>query len=971
GRTPQTPLRSVEMLQRLVSGQAVAGQRLSRGDTIAFLRGDTFRVVRLEGGTLRYGISFNGSVWRQSGPPILLTAYGSESAPLPVFTGTWRLSDSAQAYIPAGNVIKVVRPFGGHDSLVVLRVFYRGQPLRPARFPNDSMLIITRSACVNALNEDTLFSPGIATLSPAFVEGAYVWASLGSDYSWGCSRALGISGEEMRTLSWGTFTPLRGARFFLEGKKEYIDEPGEWAYDEAGDTLYLYPPQLPFNPGEYEVMVVRVRPTDRHVQDSKAFLLTASYDTIRTDAIQGVRIEHLHFYALGEGIRTAGVSDIIIQKCLFTHSYRPIWNFLAEGLYIRENTFLDNEDCCICIYGRTVQGFQGNPKAMTRRTYVERNLIKRTGLHPRWSWQMLRVDSSRFVREDYSILIGYNIDSVIVRHNRIDSVSQGGIGGNCFYYTQTDWNSTYAGTVPFIVEKNYISNFCMDFSDCGGIKFFSFMKDGIVRDNILVKGENRDKSHLANPGRPFAKGLYSDVSPHDITWDGNTVIGASIGCGNFYGGGAIRNIRVRGNTFYACQRKGMDVVPAAAGAEGCEVVGNLFFLGMQEGGAVNFYDAGGNGRRDTFDVVVNNWYGHPTHAPSYVYRAEDGSVQVMGFRAMREKTPYEQSLFSRWVRWVGFRSWEGAQVRQRYIANPALDPAQALPINTFGRARMQRVSDSPFGGEAYLMWYPDTAQAGIWSGISTRTTEPVYATVLDSHYVYRWTVVWSSNRAKDFTASVSWPRYLHPNTGDTLATTDRFGLPIFHPYMPETLQIRYEPRFRQFWTLPRIELERGDSVWLKLWDFEEIERSSVVSLYEVYPIFINPSDTVARFSLPAGWLYLTLDSMLVWGSVEVQPWKSRILVRLRYDPSIAGLEGYQLQRNHALVYPNPTQGRFTLMVAEPATFRLYDANGQLITQGMVETEHAFSLEALSAGLYILHLSYKGGWMETVRVLYQR
>ncbi|MCX7606759.1 MAG: T9SS type A sorting domain-containing protein, partial [Bacteroidia bacterium] len=468
--------------------------------------------------------------------------------------------------------------------------------------------------------------------------------------------------------------------------------------------------------------------------------------------------------------------------------------------------------------------------------------------------------------------------------------------------------------------------------------------------------------------RPFAKGLYSDVSPHDLIWQGNTVIGASLGCGNFYGGGAIRNIKVRGNTFYGCQRLGVDVVPAAGGAEGCEVIGNLFFLGMHEGGAVNFYDAGGNNRRDTFDVVSANWYGHPTYAISYLYRAEDGSVLSLGFRRMRTETPYERSFLSKWVRWVGFKEWQNAQIQQSFVSNPSLDPNQPLPISAFGRARLQRVTTSPLGGPTYLVWYPDTAQSGIWSGVSLRTTEPLYTAVLDTGALYRWYIVWAANRATDFSASVSWPRYIHPNTGDTLATTDRLALPLFRPYTPETLQIRYQPRFRQFWTLPRIELQRGDSVWISYWNFESIAHSSVPSLEEVYPIFINPSDTVARFPLPSGWLYLALDSTLVWGSVEVQPWKSRILVRLRYDSTFTSLSGAQPIRTWAIAYPNPTLDEVKILLPERASFQLYTPQGQLLEAGQWTAEGSLRLGSLPTGVYLLHLYYAGGYTETLRLL---
>lgn len=971
GRTPATALQSVTMLQRLLDGQAVGGERLGRGDTIAFMRGDTFRVVREEAGQLRYGIDLNRAVFRQGGAPIVFTAYGGGSGK-PVFVGTWRLSDWTQGYQGSGPIVKIGKPFGGHDSLVVLRVFWRGEPLPLARHPNDTLFVIEGAYGADRGDNDTLVSRGVGGLGAGEVAGALVVASLGSDYSWGCNKVVGKSGDSLIVLSWaGAESPLRRARFYLEGRLHFIDRPGEWYYDEVGDTLYIYPPTSSFDMSEYEVMVVRVRVSDRDVQYGRGLILTASYDTMPTNPIQGVIIEGLGFFGLGEGVRLAGVREVTIRDCEFRHNWRGIWNFLANDLYIRRNEFLWHEHSAVSVGGRMPAGYVGHPKAMTRRVYVEGNVVKYTGLASRWDWQRLRVDLARFVMEDYSLRVGSNTDSVFIRYNRIDSVSQGGIGGYSFYWTDSLWARAYAGTVPFVIEKNYITNFCMDFADCGGIKVGSFINNGVIRDNILVKGVDRDKSHLSNIYRVRGKGLYTDVGPQDVLIEANTVVGAHEGSHNFGGGGPIQNIKIRGNTFYNSRGQGCNVVTGSSAqveVDGVEVTGNIFFLGMQGSGAVAMEDYNGNGRPDTLDIVDANWYGHPTYACSYYYRRQDGQMFIYGFRAMRERTPYERSPGSRWIAWVGYRAWEGAQAVRSLVSNPGLDPNLSLPVQAFGRARLQLVSVSPFGGPAYLVWYPDTAPAGVFSGVRLRSSEALYTTTLEPGGVYRWTIVWASNKAKDYSASSSYFRYIHPNTGDTLGYRDNFVLPVYRSYEPETVRVRYEPRFRQFWTLPYIQLERGDSVWLRYWDFEEIDRASVPTLEEVYPIVVNPSDTVAYVPLPSGWVYLTLDSTVVWGRVRVEPWKSKVLVRVRYDSSLVGLAGMQRMERWAIVYPNPTFGRVRVLVPEPAAYEVISMGGMIVGRGTVEGEGELSLEGLPAGVYLLRLRYKSGDAECVRIV---
>ncbi|MDW8075978.1 MAG: right-handed parallel beta-helix repeat-containing protein, partial [Bacteroidota bacterium] len=755
------------MLQRLFDGWWVGGDTLRRGDTIALLRGDTFRVVYgRSGGHLAYGIRLFWGVATQPGLPIVITAYGPSNGQPPLITGTWRLSDSARAIImgPDG-IVKVAKPFGSHRDVVPLRIFHKGTPLPLARFPNDTMLVILgfRTAR-DLLHADTIITRGLDNVMPSSVGGAVIWAPTVADFVWGCSKVVGLSKDTLLTLRWYEFPPERGARFYLEGKREFLDKPGEWYYDEQTDTLYLWPPALPFQPHEYEVMLVGVDHVDRtKIHRSRGLELGVSYDTLPDFPVQSIIIENLRFSWLVEGILLLGVKDITIRNCEFTESFRGIWNFLGENLLIRNNRFHDICHEAIGVHGRPPRDGVDPRRSMTRRAYVEHNTIRRTGLGRRWAWQTLQIDSARFWLDDRGIALTTNIDSVIARYNTIDGVGHVGIAAYLTHLEQ--WDRGYQGTLPFVIERNLITNFCMQSSDCGGILTIFYCRNGVVRNNILVKGANSDKSHHAYIMRPRAMGLYADAWPHDMLWEGNTVIGTDVGCTIYYGGGAVKNVRIERNTVYGCRIVGAETVTANGDVEECVARGNVFFGPMHGAGAVAAQDHYRNGKSDRFAVVDENWYVLPTYAPAYVQWTEEGKDFVYGFGQMRRRTSYEQSPLSRWLEWVQLRAWDTARVKRGLIRNSGLDRAP-VPIWPFGGVRMEWVASSPLGVPARMVWCPDSVRDS-WNGFFMVMDEPFYTAVTETSAVYRWSLGWASNRQKEYW-SVWWPRTIHPNTGDTI-----------------------------------------------------------------------------------------------------------------------------------------------------------------------------------------------------------
>lgn len=59
----------------------------------------------------------------------------------------------------------------------------------------------------------------------------------------------------------------------------------------------------------------------------------------------------------------------------------------------------------------------------------------------------------------------------------------------------------------------------------------------------------------------------------------------------------------------------------------------------------------------------------------------------------------------------------------------------------------------------------------------------------------------------------------------------------------------------------------------------------------------------------------------------------------------------------ATIYPNPTQGRFTVALEDesPADYRVFDLNGRLQRSGHFEGRTDIDLSNLANGVYILHV----------------
>ncbi len=189
---------------------------------------------------LRAGAYYESVTVNQSGTaaaPITIQSYPGETAVLvgsrPV-TGPWT--------VQAGSIYRAPWP------TQPVQVFCDGQLLNEARWPNSALPgDIRDQAC--AFTDDASTNDIVYANLPA-VDLTGAWIQIVSGEAWvGYSRQVIAHDQASGRLTFAEpinqiseLVPRRGNRFFVFGKLELLDAPGEWWWDPTGQQLYVWTP---------------------------------------------------------------------------------------------------------------------------------------------------------------------------------------------------------------------------------------------------------------------------------------------------------------------------------------------------------------------------------------------------------------------------------------------------------------------------------------------------------------------------------------------------------------------------------------------------------------------------------------------------------------------------------------------------------------------------------------------------------
>jgi len=420
GLSPATAWQSLEK---------VTNTLFEDGSSILFKRGDTFR----------------GKISLFKFPKnITIGAYGEGENPVisgSVVITNWQPSSLGNGIFEA-NASGL--PLYEED---IQHLFVNGELMTIARYPNvdapnDTHWLETGEESLKS-GKDTFVDPALAayTKPKDYWKGAllrirtYSWTYTVLEIS-GYDPAKGkITTKAEKNFSLGSQYP--GWGYFIDGKLEELDHPGEWYYDKAQKKVYLMP---------------------RHNINPNKVLVEGMTNNIGINIGEkksGTTIENLTFQHFTEqGIKLGGTENITVRNCHFEHNYVGVYTWNVANVKILNNT-LDKQF-------KDGIGLQAAKDFDVQGSVAENNIIMNTAMYPIYGRRYPGVYQGQGITAFGS--------KYTMRRNHIENACHAGIylkdGGQ------------------HIAENNVIRNTLQLLNDGGAITVGS---DGnIIRGNFLL-----------------------------------------------------------------------------------------------------------------------------------------------------------------------------------------------------------------------------------------------------------------------------------------------------------------------------------------------------------------------------------------------------------------------------------------------------------------------------------------------------
>lgn len=412
------------------------------GDQILFKRGEEWY------GTIT---TKSGGV---SGSPIIYGAYGTGDKPK--IYGSEKITGWTRH---SGNIYKA------SFSKNINQLFVNNVRIRPARWPN------TGYANIDSKSSDVTFTSS-ALNSAINYKGAVFFGRTGVYHT----EVRTITGQSSRTLT--IDSPLHAKLdasegFILMNKLEFLDQAGEWFYDSATKTVYLWTPNGD-SPENHTVMGSTfdygLYSQYNHIQVQHLEFLNQAHTSIFTKSQTHVTIDNVNMYNPDK----FAVYNTTSTSGRYVISNSKIRGANHQGTHIRMPgiSITDSEISDIALFENI--GLSGNG------TYYYGTAVYAVG------------------------------DGAVIRYNRIRNVGYNGI----FF---ADGNNK--------IEYNFIENTNLLKSDGGGIyttqpSYAKPTTGSVVRYNIVLNtlGTNAGMNY-----RHFSDGIYIDESAAGVTVEYNTV----------------------------------------------------------------------------------------------------------------------------------------------------------------------------------------------------------------------------------------------------------------------------------------------------------------------------------------------------------------------------------------------------------------------------------------------------------------
>lgn len=434
-----------------------AWQTISKVNASSFAPGDSIFFER--GGTWNERLNFpsSGSISSY----IVLSAYGSGNKP--VLTGLKTLAGMTNA----GNVWSAVTsPIVTDINLVMVN----GAIKQKARLPNTGYSTASSIANKYQLNTSLTGTPNY-TGAEAVVRSSH-WVI---DVVKISSQSGGVLNFQ-DSLTYASFSG--GANgYFLQNDTRFLDTEGEWVFDSATSTIFVYSASSPLC--QYAAL------------DTVVSIVGKSYIKLLNLIIEGGNIATLQI---------TESNNIITENCTIRNSGQiGISAQKSAYLTIQSDTLLNNLSNAIYLRGAHPYAFMTDTCEYAT---ISDNYIKNTGTIA----GMGMSNNGRYIG---IYVIG---TSPTITRNRIDSTGYVGI---------------YFNGKKSLVQNNYLNTYAYVKDDGGGIYTIvgtyintDYNDSSLVRKNIVLNGLG------ARPGTSadsYAAGIYLDNFSRRITVDSNTI----------------------------------------------------------------------------------------------------------------------------------------------------------------------------------------------------------------------------------------------------------------------------------------------------------------------------------------------------------------------------------------------------------------------------------------------------------------
>lgn len=378
-----------------------------------------------------------------------------------------------------------------------------GEPVNVAHHPNagvdptrpQSVYLLTAGASTVTTIDGKSVSPNVVVGDMKLPEGVSITPGINlhlRENGWRVDQhtVTGISGNRI-SIDPPTSYPMSYGKwgYYFTGALWMLDSPGEWFYDAAASTLYLWPAD-----GQQPKSNVRYAALDTAIDLARARYI--SVDGLRIEGVrQGLELQD------AVGIQLSNLDIIDTQD----NAIRAIG---AINSTIEGNRFLR-------IGGDAVHALYSTGLRVLDNDIVDNGVRWRNG-------QVANLPKTVYA----AIRAGRN---AVVSGNRIENAGYLGI---------TSDNDSR-------IERNVVLNSCTVLNDCGGVVLTSGSYGSQITGNLFITSPgNTDGVYPTLPAH--SAGLYFDEHVHDVVATGNTVVGHSYGAQvhNSW------NITLEDNTFF-------------------------------------------------------------------------------------------------------------------------------------------------------------------------------------------------------------------------------------------------------------------------------------------------------------------------------------------------------------------------------------------------------------------------------------